>query len=68
MTCLSCAAGYADIIICERHMRSDPDPGIRRLNRPAMVFGRLAAAGESIETALSAQEQTMLASTQRFDQ
>ncbi|WP_405845738.1 hypothetical protein [Streptomyces sp. NBC_01518] len=52
MIYLSCAAGYADFVVCERHMREPLGRGIRRLGLPAKVFRRLSEAVLAIGDAL----------------
>jgi hypothetical protein len=54
MVYLSCATGYADFVVCERHMGSVLTQGVRRLGRPTRVFRRLRDAVPAIEAALSA--------------
>ncbi len=41
MIYLSCAAGYADFVVCERHMRNHLAQGVKRLGRRVQVFRRL---------------------------
>lgn len=41
MIYLSCAAGYADFIVCERHICNHLTQGVKRLGRRAKVFRRL---------------------------
>lgn len=41
MVYLSCAAGYADFVVCERHMGDVLRRGVKRLSRPTLVFRRL---------------------------
>jgi hypothetical protein len=53
MVYLSCAAGYADFVVCERHMRGLLDQGQRRLGRPRTVFARLRDAIPAIQAALA---------------
>jgi hypothetical protein len=42
MIYLSCAAGYADFVVTERHMRAPLAQGVRRLERPVRVFRHIA--------------------------
>jgi hypothetical protein len=53
MVYLSCAAGYADFVVCERHMGSVLAQGLRRLGRQQNVFRRLRDAVPAIEDALA---------------
>ncbi|NUW44862.1 hypothetical protein [Nonomuraea rhodomycinica] len=53
MVYLSCAAGYADFVVCERHMREHLAHGIRRLGIKSQAFRRLSDATSAIEIALS---------------
>ncbi len=53
MVYLSCAAGYADFVVCERHMGSVLTQGLKRLRRPQHVFRRLRDAVPAIEAALA---------------
>jgi hypothetical protein len=41
MVYLSCAAGYADFVVCERHMGNVLMQGLKRQRRPTLVFRRL---------------------------
>lgn len=50
---LSCAAGYADFVVCERHMRGILAQGLRRLERQAQVFRQLPDAVSAIGAALT---------------
>lgn len=52
MVYLSTAAGYADVIVCERSMGTSLHAGLRRLGRPTSVFRRLSEALPAIETLL----------------
>ncbi|MBH1936940.1 hypothetical protein I5Q34_22170 [Streptomyces sp. AV19] len=52
MVYLSCAAGYADFVVCERQMREPLARGIKRLGRSTQIFRSLADAVSAIETAL----------------
>ncbi len=52
MIYLSCAAGYADFVVCERHMREPLERGIRRLALPTKVFRRLSDAVSAVGDAL----------------
>lgn len=54
MVYLSCAAGYADFVVCEKHMRDPLQHGLKRLGRPARVYRRLAEAVAAIEDVLDA--------------
>ncbi|WP_030464551.1 hypothetical protein [Kitasatospora sp. NRRL B-11411] len=53
MIYLSCAAGYADFVVCERAMGNALRQGIKRLQRPVRVFRYLSDAAEAIETVLT---------------
>ncbi|MEU7753745.1 hypothetical protein [Micromonospora sp. NPDC049171] len=53
MIYLSCAAGYADIVVGERHLRSVLNQGLHRLGRPLRVHRHLADAVTDIEERLS---------------
>ncbi len=53
MVYLSCAAGYADFVVCERHMGAVLTQGIRRLGRKPRVFRQLHDAVPAIEAALA---------------
>ncbi|MFD5873862.1 hypothetical protein [Streptomyces sp. NPDC060322] len=53
MVYLSCAAGYADFVICEKHMRDPLQHGLRRTGLPTRVDRRLADAVAAIEAALA---------------
>lgn len=53
MVYLSCAAGYADFVVCERHMGTVLAQGLKRLGRPPKVFRRLRDAVPAIESALA---------------
>ncbi|MFE6930867.1 hypothetical protein ACFVDT_02400 [Streptomyces sp. NPDC057699] len=53
MIYLSCAAGYADFVVCERAMGDALRQGIKRLQRPVRVFRYLSDAAEAIEEALA---------------
>ena len=55
MIYLSCAAGYADIVVCERHMREHLERGTKRLDLPAKVFRRLSDAVSAVGDALESQ-------------
>ncbi|MGW4032554.1 hypothetical protein ACWEFL_25140 [Streptomyces sp. NPDC004838] len=50
---LSCAAGYADFVVCERHMRDPLAHGLKRLGLKTPVYRHLADAVEAIEEALA---------------
>jgi hypothetical protein len=52
MIYLSCAAGYADFVVCERHMGSILAQGVKRLKRPTQVFTQLSKAIPAIQNAL----------------
>ncbi|MCX4565037.1 hypothetical protein OOK48_01590 [Streptomyces viridodiastaticus] len=52
MVYLSCAAGYADFVVCERQMREPLARGARRLGRSTQVFRSLAEAVSAVERAL----------------
>jgi hypothetical protein len=54
MMYLSCAAGYADVVVCERHMRTALNQGLRRLKRSTQVFQRLSDALDPIARSLTA--------------
>lgn len=51
MVYLSCAAGYADFVVCERQMREPLARGINRLGRRTQVFRSLTEAVLAIEMA-----------------
>jgi hypothetical protein len=53
MIYLSCAAGYAHFVICERHMRNGLNQGVKRLGRSTRIFRRLSDAIEPIREALT---------------
>jgi hypothetical protein len=53
MVYLSCAAGYADFVVCERHMGSVLGQGLKRLGLRQNVFRRLHDAVPAIEAALA---------------
>ncbi|MFJ5608181.1 hypothetical protein ACIQCJ_02115 [Streptomyces sp. NPDC093221] len=53
MIYLSCAAGYADIVVCEKHMREPLTRGVRRVGRSARVFRHLTEAVDAIDTFLA---------------
>jgi hypothetical protein len=53
MVYLSCAAGYADFVVCERHMSSVLAQGLRRLGRQQNVFRRIRDAVPAIEAELA---------------
>jgi len=48
MVYLSCAAGYADFVVCERHMGNVLTQGLKRLRRQPRVFRRLRDAAPAI--------------------
>ncbi|MCX5606670.1 hypothetical protein OHB39_03540 [Streptomyces sp. NBC_00047] len=54
MVYLSCAAGYADFVVCEKHMRDPLQHGLKRLGRSAQVYRQLTDAVVAIEEALEA--------------
>ncbi|WP_434591735.1 hypothetical protein [Streptomyces sp. A5-4] len=54
MVYLSCAAGYADFVVCERHMRDPLTHGLRRMGLKTQVYRHLAEAVDAIEEALAA--------------
>ncbi|MFD4864254.1 hypothetical protein [Streptomyces sp. NPDC058412] len=54
MVYLSCAAGYADFVVCERHMRDPLQHGLKRTGLSARVYRRLSDAVVAIEEALEA--------------
>ncbi|WKX10541.1 hypothetical protein [Streptomyces sp. NL15-2K] len=51
---LSCAAGYADFVVCEKHMRDPLQHGLKRMGRSAQVYRRLTDAVAAIEELLEA--------------
>lgn len=53
MVYLSCAAGYADFVVCEKHMRDPLQHGLRRMGRSTGVYRRLPDAVAAIEEALA---------------
>jgi hypothetical protein len=54
MVYLSCAAGYADFVVCERHMCGNLIQGINRLGRSTQVFRQLSDAIGPIERVVTA--------------
>ncbi|MFJ7267354.1 hypothetical protein ACIQV3_11990 [Streptomyces sp. NPDC099050] len=52
MVYLSCAAGYADFVVCEKHMRDPLQHGLKRTGHSTRIDRRLADAVEVIEPAL----------------
>ncbi|MCX5079219.1 hypothetical protein OHA84_38415 (plasmid) [Streptomyces sp. NBC_00513] len=52
MVYLSCAAGYADFVVCEKHMRDPLQHGLKRTGLPTRIYRRLADAVEAIEAVL----------------
>ncbi|MFF7385824.1 hypothetical protein [Streptomyces griseoluteus] len=54
MLYLSCAAGYADFVICEKHMRDPLQHGLKRMGRSTQVYRRLTDAVAAIEELLEA--------------
>ncbi|MEH0419895.1 hypothetical protein [Streptomyces sp. B21-083] len=52
MLYLSCAAGYADVVVCEKHMRDPLQRGLKRMGRSAQVYRRLTDAVAAIEELL----------------
>ncbi|WP_193383703.1 MULTISPECIES: hypothetical protein [Streptomyces] len=65
MVYLSCAAGYADFVVCERHMREPLERGVRRLGLPTKVFRRLSEAVAALGDALEQQAPNSGARTER---
>ncbi|MEU6061071.1 hypothetical protein [Streptomyces sp. NPDC047097] len=55
MVYLSCAAGYADFVVCERHMREHLSHGLRRMASSTQVFRHLHEAVDAIEERLHRQ-------------
>lgn len=51
---LSCAAGYADIVVCERYAAAALSRGQRRLGRTPNAFCTLRETVPQIEAALAA--------------
>ncbi|MEU0450994.1 hypothetical protein [Streptomyces tendae] len=54
MVYLSCAAGYADFVVCEKHMRDPLQHGLKRMGRSTQVYRRLNDAVAAIEELLEA--------------
>ncbi|WP_019073829.1 hypothetical protein [Streptomyces hokutonensis] len=54
MVYLSCAAGYADFVVCEKHMRDPLQHGLKRMGLSAQVYRRLNDAVAAIEERLEA--------------
>ncbi|WYB31079.1 hypothetical protein V6574_16445 [Streptomyces sp. SM1P] len=54
MIYLSCAAGYADFVVCEKHMRDPLQHGLKRMGRSTQVYRRLTDAVAAIEKHLEA--------------
>lgn len=52
MVYLSCAAGYADFVVCEKHMRDPLQHGLKRTGLSTQIYRHLADAVEAIEAAL----------------
>lgn len=52
MVYLGCAAGYADFVVCERHMREHLSHGLRRMGLGCQVFRHLHEAVDAIEDRL----------------
>ncbi|ANS66762.1 hypothetical protein SLINC_4538 [Streptomyces lincolnensis] len=65
MIYLSCAAGYADFVVCERHMREPLERGVRRLGLRTKVFRRLSEAVVAVGQALEQQAHDTSASTKK---
>ncbi|KUM79705.1 hypothetical protein [Streptomyces curacoi] len=53
MVYLSCAAGYADFVVCERHMREHLAHGLRRVASSTQVFRHLHEAADAIADQLA---------------
>lgn len=53
MIYLSCAAGYADFVVCERHMRATLAQALKRQGRTTPVFRRLSDAVRAIKETLA---------------
>jgi hypothetical protein len=53
MVYLSCAAGYADFVVCEKHMRDPLQHGLKRMGRSAGIYRHLTDAVAAIEKALA---------------
>jgi hypothetical protein len=53
MVYLGCAAGYADFVVCERHMREHLSHGLRRMGLGTQVFRHLHEAVDAIEDRLA---------------
>ncbi|MFF9339388.1 hypothetical protein ACF1CG_06440 [Streptomyces sp. NPDC014773] len=53
MVYLGCAAGYADFVVCERHMREHLSHGLRRMKLGTQVFRHLHEAVDAIEDRLA---------------
>jgi hypothetical protein len=53
MIYLSCAAGYADIVVCEKQMREPLTHGVRRVGHPTRVFRHVTEAVDAIEAVLA---------------
>lgn len=58
MIYLSCAAGYADFVVCERHMGNVLTQGLRRLRRQPLAFRRLRDAAPAIRDRLGGTAQS----------
>ncbi|NEB05330.1 hypothetical protein [Streptomyces sp. SID13726] len=54
MLYLSCAAGYADFVVCEKHMRDPLQRGLKRMGLSTQVYRRLTDAVAAIEELLEA--------------
>ncbi|MGW3560455.1 hypothetical protein ACWDNT_24405 [Streptomyces sp. NPDC000963] len=52
MMYLSCAAGYADLVVCEKHMRDALQHGLKRMGGSTQVYRRLTDATTAIEKLL----------------
>lgn len=65
MIYLSCAGGYADFVVCERHMREPLERGVRRLGLRTKVFRRLSEAVAAIGDTLEQQAHDTSAPTEQ---
>ncbi|MFG2375210.1 hypothetical protein ACGFY9_27480 [Streptomyces sp. NPDC048504] len=65
MIYLSCAAGYADFVVCEKHMREPLERGVRRLGLRTKVFRHLSEAVAAIGHSLEHQAHDIDASAQQ---
>ncbi|MFC7219619.1 hypothetical protein ACFQLX_15810 [Streptomyces polyrhachis] len=52
MMYLSCAAGYANFVVCEKHMRDPLQHGLKRMGSSTQVYRRLTDAVSAIEELL----------------